>query len=112
MAVVSNSAYAEWQFLGETDQGVLYIDRASRQKTGSIIRAWDKVVLNKPSITGTKTQVTLKEIDCKNGTFKNIKMKTYDENNKLTDEHDLWFDTKIKAEKGSIAFTYLVAMCT
>lgn len=108
---ISNSAYAEWQFLGETKQGVLYIDLASRQQSGNIVKAWDKIVLNKPSITGTKSQVTLKEVDCNKRTFKNIKMKTYDKNDKLNGEHNLWFDTKSKAEVGTIAYSFLVAIC-
>jgi len=82
LALISNSAYAEWQFLGETKQGAVYIDLGSREQSGNIVKAWDKVVLNKPSITGTKTQVTLKEIDCNKKTFKNLKMKTYDKNDK------------------------------
>jgi hypothetical protein len=112
MSFISISANAEWTFLGATNQGSVYVDWATRQKSGAMVTVTDLAVFNTPAFTGTKAQSTVKEFNCLKETSRVIRIKTYDKQNTLTlDKSTLW-DRHTQAEVGTMAYTLLKAVCS
>ena len=108
---ISSPSYADWSYFASTDQMAVYLNNSEVIRAGEIVKAWDLAEFNKPTITGTKAQETYREYDCKRGSSKILKMKTYDKNKKLTDSYSFLPDMHSKPEKGSIGDSLLRFYC-
>jgi hypothetical protein len=70
LAIVSNSAAAEWVVAGENDTSVVYIDRATIREAGDIVKMMALFNLKKPRMVDVLPYMSSKvqyEYDCKKG---------------------------------------------
>lgn len=96
LAVVSNSAMAEWVELTSTDKETYYVNPATIRKKGSIVEMWSVMDVKQSKLTkllqginkilsvgDAKTPmstVTQKGFDCKEGQIRVLKYSTYSDN--------------------------------
>lgn len=107
----SSSALAGWSYVASGEAGRAYIDDASISKSGAVYLFWRRVEFNRPTITGTKMQDTLVEINCAKKTMKTLKMMTYDATGRQSDTIDYKFNWHGEIKRGSIDELYYVRVC-
>jgi hypothetical protein len=76
LLLVTNSAWAEWVKISETEDAVFYIDPTTLRKSGNLRRIWAFEDIKK-SIDGMLSSRSRDEYDCKNERHRSLAFSAY-----------------------------------